>query len=236
MFNHLSYSRFSTLLVFVSVLLLTGFSAKLTAAPILDQEYNPAVVNSGLGIGSRDRAQTFTVGLSGQLTGVELLMERFSNSIGDLTVEIRSTAGGVPGNSSGAVLATTTVSQSLMSLGTGSGSNATFVAADLTAAGLFVNAGDVLAIALSGNPSGEFGWFGGSDNGYAGGSTYWRFPGDPNNWSAFSLDREQGFRTFVDASEISEVPAPGAIGILGLGLMAVFATSRRRGISKNYQR
>ncbi|MBK17886.1 MAG: hypothetical protein CMM52_03485 [Rhodospirillaceae bacterium] len=83
-------------------LLLTGlvlqFAAPVTAAPVLDQSHDLPVDSGGLlGYGNfLHRAQTFTVGLTGTLTRVDLHVGRFNAASDPLLFDIRTTSGGIP--------------------------------------------------------------------------------------------------------------------------------------------
>ena len=78
----------------------------ISAGPILDQSFDPVLPSFSITIGTfgivpppnnLDGAQTFTVGVTGLLTSVDLMVGRDSGSTTeDLLLDIRTTSGGVP--------------------------------------------------------------------------------------------------------------------------------------------
>jgi hypothetical protein len=125
---------------------------------VLDQVNDPA--SYGLGTRAdetREMAQTFTVGVAGRLTAVELLLEDFG-SVGtdDLVVEIRTTTGGTPDADGASILAMGVISSSSLE------SPASFQRFDLDEE-VPVAPGDVLAIVLKGLGAGFAFWWGGGD-------------------------------------------------------------------------
>ena len=159
-----------------------------------------------------DKAQTFTVGLTGQLTGVDVFIFRQSIATEDLIVDVRATAGGVPIENNAAALATVVIPR--LSVPTTVG----FLHVDLTPFALGVTAGDVLAIVLRtashGGP--EYGWDGQTTDPYPAGGHYFRNPsaGVPT-WTLTDPSFDVGFRTFVS---IAAVPA---VSEWGLAIMAL---------------
>jgi hypothetical protein len=178
------------------------------AIPVLDQQYVPGSTTVG-GLGALTRAQTFTVGISGTLDSVAVLVSGQTTT--SLTIEIQATSMmGAPVFGS-AALASASVSFDL-------GSTPTFVTADLSAANLVVSAGQILAIVLQpGNASASFHFV--SPGGYAAGNHFTTTDDSPSAYVPTLADI--GFRTFV------ETPEPAA-GLL-LGAAALFAAERARG-------
>ena len=149
------------------------------------------------------RAQTFTAGLSGFLDIVELEVENFASG----TLNILATSAGVP---TGTILGSSSIFTS----------RDNFRRFDLSALGLAVNPGDVLALELVG--SGR--WVGSSTNVYNGGSDFFLNPSfGINSFTANTADLN--FRTFVSdrlvTPEPEPIPTPALLpGLIGLGAAA----------------
>ncbi len=118
----------------------------LASAGVLDQVFEPDLSDGYIdgeieNIPPHELAsgQSFTVGLGGILTGVEVLLSRVSDEAGDLVVEIQTTTAGIP---DGGMLGFTTVPRSEIP------QEPTYLSVDLTAAGIPVAVGDQLAIVL----------------------------------------------------------------------------------------
>jgi hypothetical protein len=91
------------------------------AAPGLDQSFEPTSPNVFAGIDpSADKAQTFTVGITGQLTRVDVYIRRLDAGTSDsLVFDIRETVSGVPIEDDGTTLASATLAPSSVPLTTG---------------------------------------------------------------------------------------------------------------------
>lgn len=122
----------------------TGFAAPARAVPVVDQSNsaiptaNFAAILTGL-----TAAQTFTVGFPGTLTAINVVVSPRGTPVQNLNLEIQATSSGVP---NGTVLATASVAPF-------SGTNPT-VSFDVSAAGLNVAPGQVLAFVLKSNATG----------------------------------------------------------------------------------
>lgn len=148
----------------------------------LDQDFSPG--NTGSASGSRfPRAQTFTVGLAGTLSQVDVIL---NNGSGTFTCRLHSVpAGGPTGNQSSNVLATSTTTASSGFVGA--------VSFDFESAAIQVTPGDVLMISLQ-SPGGN--WWSASGNRYTGGDSYAINTNlGQTSWSRTSGDLQ--FRTFV---------------------------------------
>ncbi len=211
----------------MTVLFLTATSV--AAAPMLDQEYDPAFNNrllgvgevSGLGDPDIDLAQTFTVGIAGTLTSVETLIRREAPTTADLLFDIRTTAGGVPTEPDAGVNVLAQLTAPAASIPTTSG----FVSFDVSAFNIAVTPGEVLAIVLQStgaNPA--YLWSGTSTDGYGGGATYRRFLSSDPTWATTGAASDLAFRTFV---EPTAAPEPTTVTLLGLALGAVWTRRRR---------
>jgi hypothetical protein len=187
-----------------------GGTANAHAAIVLDQDNFP-VATSPLetGLSSPDnsfrRAQTFTVGVSGTLAKIGVVIR------GNASVALRilGTSGGIP-------LSTSLGEATANAAGAGA---LTFF--DLVALDLEVVAGDVLAfepVQLDGWGSSHF------PSSYAGGQLHYiNTRSGIVDWRA-TPNHDFGFETYVS---IVDVPAPGAL-MLFAGSLALLALCRRR--------
>jgi hypothetical protein len=205
----------------VRAILLTALSLSVAlaadAAPILDQQHNftSSVANSTNG-NVAEVGQTFTVGVTGTLDHIDVLMFRVGGPFdptADPIISIYATSGGLP---TGDPLATATTPETQVPLNT-----ADFVTFDLSAAALPVTAGTLMAFAIRtlSDPQPYFLLSDGAA-GYAAGAGVNRFP--PSAWFAFSPPQDHGFRTFVEP-----VPEPSSALLIGVGSMAFLACHRR---------
>jgi hypothetical protein len=161
-------------------LTLAGLSTWLAVTPCraspltLDQSYVPSSVGHGLVIqNTQTVAQVFTVGRSGTLAAVDLLIGccRFGPPPHDLVVDVRSTIGGVPSDT---VLASVSVPSPGLAV-----DSLAFERLPLRGQHLRVRPGDVLSLVLSsvdpvlpGGGINPYAWVGEGFGGYAGGQTY----------------------------------------------------------------
>jgi hypothetical protein len=187
-----SWIRTITLaLLFVA---LSGTVAR--SEPILDQSFVPVPANPTpfLGIDlDTSGAQTFTVGITGILTEVDVFIQRNGPILSDLHLDVRPTINGVPTGNDLAALGSVTLPMAAL------GTTAAFVDFDFSSLGIHISQGDVLAIVLSGDAQ----WFGNFGDLYPGGASFFRFPPDD-----FSLSHDGsvdvGFRTFVEPTPVPE--------------------------------
>jgi hypothetical protein len=195
---------------------------------VLDQSLDPTgriTLNAAFGGPFQERAQTFTVGLAGQLAQVDVFVERFGTPLpGDtLILDIRATTPtGAPDPSiPGVNLATATVAASAVP-----GIPGGFTAFTLSNP-IAVTPGEQLAIVLHSGSNTIFGWLGTTipPDPYPGGAEYERVIGN-HNWGQEVPEGDLGFRTFVDVAQ--PVPAPGALTLLVTGAGAMLAYRRRR--------
>jgi hypothetical protein len=218
----------AALLTSSAILLLAPAPSR--AAAILDQSFDPGTPSafaavfgptSGFGAIFQDVAQTFTVGVSGQLTQIDILMTTRGTPPGDLILDVRSTTAGVPNEDDGSVLGSIVVPAATLP-------PASFVSFDLSGAGIQLAAGDVVAFVLRSRDStlGDDYWIGGGDpGGYAAGDAFLRQNGSPGTWQPWDGSTnviDLGFKTYM------LVPEPGTGVLLALGLVGLAARSRQR--------
>lgn len=189
--------------------------------PVLDQSFENVSPNSRSAINrGLDKAQTFTNGITGTLTRVDVIIGADVAQSGDLYFDVRPTVGGRPVENNAASLIDIVIPrESLPTLG-----REDWVEIDVSSFALAVTAGDLLAIVLrdpesTGQRFFSFSWLEGNGGpGYPRGKAFGRTAGV--GWDA--NDNDHGFRTFVEP-----IPEPSTVLLLGLGL-AGLATSRRR--------
>jgi len=198
-----------------------------TAFADLDQSYN-ATPDAAAQVGFTGGtipvswAQTFTVGITGQLTGVDILVQKSAPTM-PLLFDLRTTIAGVPtlADAGGNILASISIP------GASVPSPAAYLPLDVTGAGIFVSAGDVLAIVLRSNGAiSEYGWLGTRADGYAGGQAWLRLTG---GWGTNVTIHELDFNTYVTPAGTGDqtIPEPASLLLLAAGL-GVVAWRRRR--------
>jgi len=161
--------------------------------PSSSASYQTNIIYNPLDPSYVDQAQTFTVGITGQLINVEVLINGFSQ-VADLLVDVRPTINGVPTSDDSAILGEARISASET---TGS---YTFISADFSSQNMQVASGSKLAIVLKIDRSiqgGDYGWRGETGDLYTSGVAYTRT--STSNWNAITTV-DTGFKTFVRAA------------------------------------
>lgn len=176
-----------------------------------------------IGAGFEQRlAQTFTVGITGDLCRVKVWMGMHGSPTDNLVMEIRPVDGfGVPALTSGSALASVALTPAQVNSGMspiGGGAYRGWVSFDFSSFNIAASVTDVLSFVLrsdqdfTSNINEYTGLF--IPNVYAGGEEWRQFVPDP--WFPDGTDFR--FRTFM-------TPTPGALALLAMGGIA---TARRR--------
>jgi hypothetical protein len=193
----------------VLVCVIAGADVASNAASQIDQSnIGPSQF---LADGTISFAQTFTVGTSGQLTGVDLRLLRVASGIdtGNFVVEVRSAPGGIPSPPLSPPLASIAASDTtLPNQSVGDFNYTGFTHFDLTSSGLMVNAGEVLAIDITpttGVDNNNFPIVFGTGDTYEGGFAYEGFTAT-DSWTRTGVfaNYDLLFNTYIDPA----VPEP----------------------------
>ena len=197
------------------------------AGGVLDQSnvVNTFTFDAGV-VGAVSRGQTFTVGIAGLLSEINLEIYKSTNTVIDPTFNIEGTTGGAPDDTK--VLYSTTIPlSSIPTFDTPPTGTVPMTSIDVSGANIIVTPGEVLALTLSrvgsiGQPPWLL-WRQGI-GGYTGGNSYDSIPpGAP--WTVDS-PYEGGFQTFVSTT----VPEPSTaiLAVIGLGCCAIFTRKAKR--------
>ncbi len=185
------------LFVVLTTVTIFGFYGMAFAVPIVDQEFDPTNTNSMSFIGGADNAQVFTVGITGQLTGVDLWINKSSRGDQiDLIVDIRTTTRGIPIEDDFNTLAHVEIMYSDIPIPIFND----FYHVDLSDFNIQVLEGESLAIVLRTSQitnQAIYSWEGSYNNLYLGGRLYFRIP-SIDTWTSLGADSDAGFRTYVD--------------------------------------
>ena len=171
-------------------------------------------------------AQTFTVGVAGQLTGVDLQIGQWFGSGGNVTIGIYQTDGG--GTPTGSALASQSVpydSLPAFTFGT-----TPFSSFDFSSAGLLVTPDQLLAIVAQADSTAQSAWSVYAPGAYSGGialSTYGDGSFQPYLFYTERVTGDFGFKTYVEPAATA-VPEPIGALLLGPGLVGWLVRRRNR--------
>jgi hypothetical protein len=189
-----------------SALLLAAAVAR-AQGDVLDQSYVPAALTNGLEVtSSQPVTQTFTVGITGQLTRIEIarIAQHRGTPTQPLQVDLVTTAAGVPTTT---VLASITVQPASVSGSIGP------LQLDLRPFAVQVQQGQVLGIALSSNAvpgTQTYAWWGEAPGGpYAGGQVFIQLTAALPAW-------DLAFQTWVAPQASATGYGAGFPGTLGV--------------------
>lgn len=196
-------------------------------AGMIDQSFDAVAAGSSGGLNieaTQEVAQTFTVGIGGELVGVALQISKYNFNLPtqDLLFEILPTIGGIPVEDNSLALANFTIPLANIPLFSPITDNFTFV--DLSAFSITVTPGEVLAIALSTLGTGQYAWL--SQNTfegptYSGGAEYSRR--FTPSWGEVMPSQDAGFITYV--------PEPAILTLMSIGLVGIGFVKRRTNVS-----
>jgi hypothetical protein len=210
------------------------------ASEVADQAHVLASITSSAGVGGlseRNVAQTFRVGISGQLTKLEFWAYRTIANVGDLTFDLRPvTPDGKPVEDDDLAFAELVIPRNeIMGLGSASTPpiEPLLVSLDLTPFGLFFQSGDLVAfnfrsIATDSIRFGILGNYGpkGGQGPYANGQAFMRTDSVFYPWEGTGPEIgpiDLGFKTFVRA-----VPEPSAICLFWIAAAIANVACRQR--------
>jgi hypothetical protein len=183
----------------VSTVLLLAANSPARADIVLDQSnVYPTFIADLAVITGQELAQTWTVGLEGTLAQIDVQISKETGTTGDVTLTIRATADGVPDSDDSQVLFATVISLDDIPTIDDHFQNVPLTSIDVSDAGLAVQPGDVLTVALSRMGPGSPPWvtWRCGPPTYQGGQLFIR-SGPDFDWKILD-GYEAGFQTYVD--------------------------------------
>lgn len=171
------------------------------AAPTLDASNNAGASSAALTLApSNFRAQSFTVGVDGLLTTVDVQVGKFAGAATDVRFELRPIVSGFPTREEEGILFQTMIPISSIPVINSLADPPPFVSVDVSSAGLHAKPGEQYAISLRRSGSSPNAAWRSKPNSYSGGTGFFRSL-LTSPWSTTSED--YGFQTWID-------PAPTA--------------------------
>jgi hypothetical protein len=193
------YAR--TVEVLLTILLVTSANANGT----LDQEFDPIPSNLYSFFGATtDKAQTFTVGISGQIVQVDICVSRHPGNVMPLEMDLRLVVNGIPVESDSNTLASVVLNANEVPVTEG------FVSVEVSSFSVIVEPGDELAIVLRSRAVHDYTWYGRFGNPYPRGRGHYRNHAPGDHWTLMNAD-DQGFRTYVSEPVAVEATTWGNI-------------------------
>jgi hypothetical protein len=209
--------RFSTI---CALALLPLSMQQARALPIVDQQADATGGGSSIAvISTQSLAQSFEVGVAGQLSQVDLMVSRSASTAGSFMLSIVPVSAGTPDTTN--PLFTQAYSTSVLS---SVGPFAyTFQAFDLGENAFSISAGEQLAIVLTSQDD-FINWEATAPTAYLRGEAFILSPFFGPSWIGMFSNTggaDLGFRTLVT------VPEPSAYALLSVGLLALWLRRRR---------
>lgn len=194
----------SSIMVWVVVIGLTSIHAGYALADCLDQVQGEVGAGAFACQGTIFSAQTFTVGTSGQLDRIEVLVDVVGEPAGPLYIELWQTEGDLSDGTGIATLSSIIIQRDEVD-------GVNFLVLEVVDDDVFVSEGDVLAIVLSSPDSQNdlnvdyYAWKGGYDIGYPGGEAMFYVFG---SWQLYTNASGSGgdsvFKTYMVCSTPTE--------------------------------
>jgi hypothetical protein len=197
-----------------AVLVATGGQPSLGVA-VVDQSFVPSA-NTTLVASVFDwspKGQTFTVGIPGTLTEVDVYIARENHATSALMLGLLGTTAGVPDDGQ-QTLSLTPIPAASVSESLG------WLSIDISSYGVTVAKGEVLAIELVGTTgNNDYQWYGDWRATYSGGNAFAKYP----SWASLGSDYQLGFKTYVEP-----IPEPSGSLLLaiGFGILVRFSGCR----------
>lgn len=223
-------------LVLICGILFSPAICRVKANPIMDQAYIAATTGNTIIAARFNTAQTFTVGLSGTLIKVDVLIGQVNNLYAEpLTLDVRTTTvDGVPTEPDSGLNILTSLTLPATAIPASNGQTFGWVTFDIP--DVAVSAGQTLAIAMKTDAGVHlndpddvpFVWnadngIGGSPGTYIGGGAFARGESAGSSTWIPLANTDYSFQTFVDP-----VPEPSAVGLLAIGTVALIIRRRHQ--------